>query len=454
MDKYSSYKDSEVKSIGEIPFHWTKTNIRMLLGSGTIEIQDGNHGELHPTSNDYIDDGIPFVMSNNLKGGKVDFESCKKLNQLLSDKLRIGFSIKGDVLLTHKGTIGRVSMVGDNPYPYIMLTPQVTYYRCKKEDVLINNFLFYTFQSNFFQLDMDLRSSGGSTRKFIGIVDQRNLVVIIPSLSEQEEIVEFLDFKTKNIDTLIRLKERKIKLLKEKRISLVNYIVTKGLDPGVKMIESDEKWIGSYPNHWEHIHFGIICNLQQGLQIPFDKRFFNKVEDSFEYITTQSIHRSEQPRQYIKSPKKSVLCTKDDIIYGRTGNTGEVVTGVEGVFHNNFFRIDFDKNKLTKDYLVWFLNNLRFKEHILLLSGTTTIPDLNHSSFFSNRILIPSIHEQQQIVEYLDKQTEEMDTLIQLEQKKIDTLKEYRQSLISEVVTGKIRVCEEDNSLSLNSQTI
>ena len=90
----------------------------------------------------------------------------------------------------------------------------------------------------------------------------------------------------------------------------------------------------------------------------------------------------------------------------------------------------------------------------MLLSGTTTIPDLNHGDFNSMRCLIPPLSEQQQIVEYLEKQTEEIDTLIQLEQKKIDTLKEYRQSLISEVVTGKIRVCEEDNSLSLNSQTV
>jgi restriction endonuclease S subunit len=72
----------------------------------------------------------------------------------------------------------------------------------------------------------------------------------------------------------------------------------------------------------------------------------------------------------------------------------------------------------------------------------------------NSELPIPPTSEQQQIVEYLDEQTEEIDTLIQLEQKKIDTLKEYRQSLISEVVTGKIRVCEEDNSLSLNSQIV
>ena len=90
----------------------------------------------------------------------------------------------------------------------------------------------------------------------------------------------------------------------------------------------------------------------------------------------------------------------------------------------------------------------------MISKGTTNVSGIYYKDLSKIVVCVPGYKEQQQIVEYLDKQTEEIDTLIQLEQKKIDTLKEYRQSLISEVVTGKIRVCEEDNSLSLNSQIV
>ncbi len=212
------------------------------------------------------------------------------------------------------------------------------------------------------------------------------------------------------------------------------------MNPNVEMKDSGVEWIGEIPSDWDTPFFSLISNLQQGLQIPFDNRFFEKEEGMFEYITTKSVHNTNDPRQYVLNPKKSVICGKDEILYGRTGNTGEVITNVEGVFHNNFFKINYDKNKLVKEYLIYQLTNSRFRETILLLSGTTTIPDLNHGDFNSMRCLIPPLSEQQQIVEYLDEQTQLIDKTVSIEEKRIELLKEYRQSLISEVVTGKRKV--------------
>src|SRR3989338_7558960 len=85
-----------------------KIKIESLLKSKTIlQIQDGNHGELHPTSKDYIESGdkIPFIMANDIVNNTIDFETCKHIARSQADKLRIGFSKTGDILLTHKGTI-------------------------------------------------------------------------------------------------------------------------------------------------------------------------------------------------------------------------------------------------------------------------------------------------------------------------------------------------------------
>ena len=274
----------------------------------------------------------------------------------------------------------------------------------------------------------------------LGTETLKNFPIVVPPLNEQQQIVSFLDTKTSLIDSLIEKTQRKIELLKEKRTSLINEVVTKGLNPNVEMKDSGVEWIGEIPSHWRSPFFGLISNLQQGLQIPFDKRFFEKEEGMYEYITTKSVHRPNDPRQYVLNPKKTVVCSENEILYGRTGNTGEVITNVKGVFHNNFFKIEYDKNLLTKEYLIYQLTNSRFKETILVLSGTTTIPDLNHGDFNSMRCLTPPLSEQQQIVEYLDEQTGLIDKTISIEEKRIELLKEYRQSLISEVVTGKRKV--------------
>jgi type I restriction enzyme S subunit len=177
----------------EIAKNWNVTTIGNLLNQGLLlEIQDGNHGETHPKSADYVEDGIPFVMANTLSNGKVDFLASKKLPKKLTDKLRIGFSLPGDLLLSHKGTVGQVAIVPDNiEWPYLMLTPQVTYYRINTEK-LSTKFLYFVFTSNYFQ-NQFLRLSSQPTRAYVGITAQQNLKIVIPpTKEEQDEVVNIL----------------------------------------------------------------------------------------------------------------------------------------------------------------------------------------------------------------------------------------------------------------------
>ena len=222
-------KDSGVEWIGEIPHNWLVTTVKILIGMGEVEIQDGNHGELHPLSSDYVDNGIPFVLSNNIQDGQVDYVNCSKISKEQGDSLRIGFSVEGDVLLSHKGSIGKVSIVENPPTEYIMLTPQVTYYRTKMS-LLLNTHLKYYFQSHLFQEMILLLSSGGSTRNYIGITNQRNLTVLIPPIDEQKNLVHYLDDQTKNINSTIKVEKNRIELLKEYRQSLISDVVTGKID--------------------------------------------------------------------------------------------------------------------------------------------------------------------------------------------------------------------------------
>ena len=205
----------------EVAKGWSVTTVGDLLACDAIvKIQDGNHGEIHPKSSDYIDHGIPFIMANSLENGGVNFSKSKKLPQDITDRLRVGFSYPGDVLLSHKGTIGEVAIVPQEiAFPYLMLTPQVTLYRTN-EHKLKGKFLFYVFSAKHFQSQLSVISAQ-STRAYVGKTAQQKLRLAIPdSLIEQERIVGFLD----ELDGLVRLMDDSIAYSRLLQKSLINEV--------------------------------------------------------------------------------------------------------------------------------------------------------------------------------------------------------------------------------------
>lgn len=433
MIKYLKYKSSEVEWIGEIPDHWKITKIKYTKDGSRNSFIDGDWIE----SKDISDEGIKYITSGNIGYGFYKEQGNGFISDNTFEKLNCTELFEGDLIISRLFLpVGRSCILPKLNNRVVTCVDNVILRPKKEYD---KKYLNYQFNSNRYSEHTELISRGVTlTRISRGMLG--NISIVVPPISEQQQIVKYLDEKIELIDKLISTKELKIDLLKSQRTSLINEVITKGLDPNVKLRFSGVDWIGEIPEHWTLINFGRICSVRQGLQIPFDDRYFDEIENSYEYITTQSVHNPNQPKQYILNPKSNVICNEDDILMGRTGNTGEVVSNVKGVFHNNFFLIDFDRSKILKEFLIWFLNNPRLKEELLLLSGTTTIPDLNHGKFLSTRVVFPNKNEQQIIIEYLDTRTNEIDELVSMEQKKIELLKEYRQSLISEVITGKIDV--------------
>lgn len=228
LEPHTRFKDSGIEWLGEVSEGWKVKKVWIERVSRNIELQDGNHGELHPKAEDYVREGIPFVMANHIINGKVDFGKCNYIDKQQADALRIGFSHEGDVLLTHKGTIGRVGMVQESEYPYVMLTPQVTYYRCLRE--VHNRFLFWLMQSIFWQDQLRLLAGLGSTRAYIGLLDQKTLSFLIPDGLEQSAIATYLDLQVAEIDQLVEKVEVAIDRLQEYRTALITAAVTGKID--------------------------------------------------------------------------------------------------------------------------------------------------------------------------------------------------------------------------------
>ncbi len=152
--------------------------------------------------------------------------------------------------------------------------------------------------------------------------------------------------------------------------------------------------VGLIPTDWDELTFKDICWVNQGLQIPISQRLILPNKNSKVYITIQYLNDGKTI-EYIDDYVASVCCNKEDILMTRTGNTGIVVSGVEGVFHNNFFKINFDRDKFDKDYLVYYLNQSKTKKIILAKAGISTIPDLNHKDFYSIPIPLPPTKAEQ-----------------------------------------------------------
>jgi len=197
LTKGIGHKKFKTTEEGQIPEEWHKKKVFELIDDGCIlEIQDGNHGEVHPKLSDFASDGIPFVTANCLSNNRLDFHKCKYLPNLWLKKLRVGFAKSNDVLLTHKGTIGLCAIV-PRSIDTIILSPQVTYYRLTHS--ISRDFLYYYFQSDLFQNQL-IKVGKQTTRYYIGITQQKLLSINLPPLQEQQKIASILS----NVDDLLQ----------------------------------------------------------------------------------------------------------------------------------------------------------------------------------------------------------------------------------------------------------
>ena len=157
--------------------------------------------------------------------------------------------------------------------------------------------------------------------------------------------------------------------------------------------------VGIIPEDWEDIKIKDIVKVSQGLQIAIDDRFTTPAHNRVFYITIPFIEGKKE--EYIENPKSSTLCKKDDILVVRTGSgVGKIIRGVEGAFHNNFFKVKPSDN-INIDFFYYFLTSPRVQFLMAKYAGNSAIPDLNHGDFYSLDFLIPPLKEQEKIAEIL-----------------------------------------------------
>ena len=330
------------------------------------EFCDINMGQ-SPDSKTYNEQGygLPFYQGN------ADFGKIHPKTRIWCSE-PVKKAEAGDILISVRAPIGAMNIANEKcciGRGVAALTPKE---ECDKK------YLYYALESKVKEL---MLQGTGSTFKAINkkILEQTHIPKY--DIDKQRYVAHILG----KVDLLIDKKQQQIEKISE--LVKSRFIEMFG-DP-----DTNEKG-------WKINTFGEICSVRQGLQIPISKRLTEYEDDCYEYITVQYLHGGKE-REYIKNPKSTVICTKDDILMTRTGNTGMVVTGVDGVFHNNFFLIDFDRNKYDKDFLIQYLKLDIIQADILRRAGTSTIPDLNHGEFYKIKVFEPPIELQDRFKDFL-----------------------------------------------------
>ncbi len=281
-----------------------------------------------------------------------------------------------------------------------------------------------------------------------------NLIPMPSSKDEQVKIVTFLDHKTGQIDELIRIKERKKKLLQEQRTALINQAVTKGLNPNVELKPSGVEWIGEIPAHWEVLKVKHVGSSNPSKNNPKTHYLKDKL---VVFLPMERVHTDGTFDQELKVPYSQLkngytYFEENDVLIAKVTpcfENGKIVliknlASQVGFGSTEFIVIRPVSRKVFPTFLYYVLHNdpLRSMGKYFMTSavGLKRVP----TKFVENfPIPVPSIQEQAKIADYLDRKILQIDELISEEQRSIELLKEYRQSLISDAVTGKIDVRNE-----------
>ena len=298
----------------------------------------------------------------------------------------------------------------------------------------------------------------GSIRKTISRDVFKECIVPLPPLAEQQRIAEFLDRKCAEVDEMIGLQEQIIEELKAYKQSVITEAVTKGLNPDAPMRDSGIEWIGQIPEHWE-VHrlkslFSSRVSGEWGDDAKQDERdrICLRIAD-FDYQRLRFKEcESYTIRNYIKDDADLPYLAKGDILIEKSGGGEKTPVGraviydldLEQVMYANFMTRLRVKSHICPWFVKYILSAMYSNKAIYVyVKQTTGIQNLDLTAMLENEIVhLPSLTEQQAITDYLEEKCADIDSLIQTKLSKIDSLKEYKKSIIYEYVTGKREVTE------------
>lgn len=427
MKRYQGYKDSGVSWIGEIPVDWSIKKLKYYTTTND-EVLTENTAPNYEFR--YVDIGSVTLQNGIEHYQGFSFEDAP------SRARRIVRT--GDVIVSTVRTyLKAVASIRDDKD--VIASTGFAVIRPKEVD---SRFLAYSLANHYFVETVSSRSVGVSYPAINAseMVDIKN---VLPPNDVQKCIADYLDRKTAAVDTAISDKEKLIQLLEEQRTSIICSAVTKGIDATAKMKDSGVEWLGEIPAHWQiltnHQLFAernIKCEEPDAVLLSVTKYLGVILQSQAEELNLVTVAPAETTEGY------KVVCKGDlvmNIMRAKDGSYG--ISDYDGVI-SPAYCIYYTRQQANPQYLYYLFKTPMYME--IFKNYSTGIAEhrmrLYPVNFFKIPAVVPPLEEQNEIVAYLDKRVKDIDELISLTQQQIEKLKEYRQSVISEVVTGKVAV--------------
>ena len=414
-------KNSRIEWIGEIPDDWNLIKVGSIFQCRNEKVNDTDYPPLSVAKGGVVPQMDSVAKSDANDNRKLVLQNDFVINSRSDRKQSCGYS-------TLKGSVSLINTVLYTTNNKIIL-PQYT-------DYLMKN---YGFAEEFYRWGHGIVADLWTTRW----QEMKSIVLPIPSIDIQQKIADYLDKKCAAVDRLIENQRAQIEKLKEYKHSVITEAVTRGLDPSAPLKDSGIEWLGKIPVKWNVNRLKYRTTYND--EILKDS---TPQEEIIRYVEIGSVSLEngvEKIEEYAfkDAPSRARrIAKKDDIIISTVRTYLKAIASIkeEQLIVSTGFCVLRSNNQINNKYLEYFCKSNLFTEYVSANSYGISYPAINASSLVAFHIIEPLIEEQQQIADYLDKKCEEIDKLIAIKQQKIETLTEYKKSLIYEYVTGKKQV--------------
>lgn len=398
MERYSEYKDSGVKWLGEIPNHWELLKSKYLWKETFENSTSGKEDLLSVSQYTGVTKSKADSRSESLIGYKIVHKDDLVIN----------------IMLAWLGGLGVSNDEG-------VVSPAYCTYKLIRD--YNPKFLHYLYKTPMYLAEFARHSTGVVPSRWRMYTDDFGQVVsLLPPVEEQDAIVLYLDAATSKIDKAIAMQQKMIDLLNERKQIIIQNAVTKGLDDKVEMKDSGVEWIGMIPKHWEICPFKRLIKIKNGA----DYKKYEVQDNGFPVIGSGGVFAYSSKYAY----------DGESLLLGRKGTIDKPM-----YFKGKFWTVDTMFYGIPKDnadckYLYYQALTIPFK----LYATSTAIPSMTQTDLYNNPMCFPCKEEQKAIADYLDLAIKPFDSAITNCQRQIALLQERKQIIINEVVTGKVKV--------------
>lgn len=440
MEKYSKYKDSGVEWIGEIPKHWDMCRLKSYC---TLKGRIGWNGlrseEFKETSYAYLVTGQDF------NSASIQWDECYQIDKDRYEEDPFIQLNEGDLLITKDGTIGKIAKVSNLDKPACLNSG---IFVMKQRNIKFDQgFLYWLLCSNILK-DFNAYTSSGTTILHLYQNVFERMPMPIPTINEQQSIAKYLDSKCSKIDHVIATQQKRVELLKELKQSIITRAVTRGINPNAKMKDSGVEWIGEIPEHWEIMKLKrVLSNFQDG-----SHESFSRVDSDFPLLSAKNVYEngivfSEEDSTISEEDYKSIVSNgfpqKGDVTLCCVGTIGRCCIydlDEPMAFQRSvtFLRVnDFVLNQ----FLLYLLRSRVSDAQYTMYAKTSAQSGIYMNTLVNFNIVVPDVDEQCEIVAFIEWKCSVIDSQLSKINRQIELLQELKQSIITEVVTGKRKVC-------------